>query len=369
MKIIYLITKTEVGGAQVHLAYLLKEGKSRGFDMVVISRGNGWLKDKTESLGIRFIENPFFANSWNPFKHLRSVLFLRKIIKKEKPDIVHAHSGAAGFIGRIASFGLAKKVFTAHGWSFTKGTPLFRRVIAILAENIITPFTDKIITVSRNDYNLAKKKLIFSKNKLEVVWNGIDIPENVIYFLPKINEKIKILFIGRLVPPKEPVKILQAISQLRKEDWNRFEVSIIGTGKERVLIEDFLNKNGGGIEVKMLGDVPNERVGELYRSSHIFALPTRWEGFPMTIIEAMSYGLPVIASDVGGIKEAIGDGAGVLMKKGEEVSIMQNFFGKVIENPNFLLQISEKEKERVSKEFSSEIMCEKVFAVYDELIK
>ncbi len=369
MKIIYLITKTEVGGAQVHLGYLLEEGKKLGFDMTVISSGDGWLKSKTENLGIKFIENKFFANSWNPIKQLRSVLVLRKIIKKEKPDIVHAHSGAAGFIGRIASFGLAKKVFTAHGWSFTKGTPFFRRTIALLAENLITPFTDKIITVSRNDYNLAKRKLIFSGNKLEVIWNGIEINENTNYFLPKINEKIKVLFVGRLVPPKEPVKILEAICGFKKEDQDRFQVSIIGSGREKFIIDDFLKTKGRGIDVKMLGDVPNEQVGEIYKSSHIFALPTRWEGFPMTIIEAMSYGLPVIASDVGGIKEALEDGAGVLVKKGQEVEGMQDFFRKILENPNFLLQISEKEKERVKNNFSKELMCKKVFRVYDELTK
>lgn len=369
MKIIYLITKTEIGGAQVHLNYLLEEGKRRGVDMIVISSGSGWLKDKAENLGVRFIENPFFANSWNPIRHLRSVLFLRKIIKKEKPDIVHAHSGAAGFIGRIASSGLAKKVFTAHGWSFTDGTPIFRRTIALLAENLITPFTDKIITVSKKDFYLAQRKLIFSKNKLEVVWNGVKIPESVNYFLPKINEKIKILFIGRLVPPKQPVNILEAISRLEEADRSRFEVNIVGSGREETILRDFLKEKGDGLVVNLLQDVPNEQIGDMLRSSHIFALPTLWEGFPMTIIEAMSYGVPVIASDVGGIKEAIGGGAGVLMEKGEEVSVMQNFFGKVIENPNFLLQISEKEKERVTKEFSSEVMCEKVFGVYDELIK
>lgn len=369
MKIIYLITKTEVGGAQVHLGYLLEEGKKFGFDVLVVSSGTGWLKEKTEKLGFRFIENRFFANSWNPLKHINSVFFLRKIIKKEKPDIVHAHSGAAGFIGRIASIGLSKKVFTAHGWSFTKGTPLFRRTIAILAENLITPFTDKIITVSNNDYFLARKRIFFSKNKIEVIWNGIEIPQNVNYFLPKINEKIKILFVGRLVPPKEPVKILEAISTFPKEVRQRFEVSIIGTGKEGFLIEAFIKEKGKDITVKMLGDVPNERIGEIYQSSHIFALPTRWEGLPMTIIEAMSYGLPVVASDVGGIKEAIGEGAGVLIKKGEEVSGMRVFLERVLENSNFLLEISENGKNKVINNFSKELMCKKVFRVYDELIK
>ena len=187
--------------------------------------------------------------------------------------------------------------------------------------------------------------------------------------MPKINEKIKILFVGRLVPPKEPVKILEALAGFKKEDRDRFEVLIVGSGKEGFLIEDFLKGDGRGIDVKMLGNVPNEQVGEIYKSSHIFALPTRWEGFPMTIIEAMSYGLPVIASDVGGIKEALEDGAGVLIKKGGEVPEMREFFGKILSNSNFLLEISEKGKSRVRNYFSKEIMCEKVFGIYNQLIK
>ncbi len=364
MRIFYTITKSEIGGAQTYLWHLLKRAKENGDETVVMSYPGGWLEGKVKELGFKFIPNIYYKNSFSPINLLKAIILTRKEIKKFNPDILHLNSGGAGFFGRIASIGVKNKVvFTAHGWSFTDGTPIFRKIVALIGENLITPFTDRIICVSKNDVRLARNKLILSANKIEVIHNGVEIKTQTVN--QENADKIKILFIGRLERPKMPIVILRSLMRLTDDERNKFSVSVVGFGSQEKLLRDFIDKNNLENLVK-IKKVVFEEVYEECLNSSLFILPTEWEGFPMTIIGAMSAGLPVLASNVGGISEVVDDSVGKLLSKGnEEVEIVETL-RDILKDKNWLSNRGQNARKRILENFSEEEMCNKVWKIYEQ---
>lgn len=363
MKIFYCITKSEMGGAQTYLWHLLQYAKGRGDQIIVMANGEGWLADRVRESGFEFVANSYFKNSFNPLNSIRAILETRKAIKRFSPDIVHCNSGAAGFFGRVASLGLrAKVIFTAHGWSFTDGTPLVRKTIARITETIMAPFTDKILCVSHNDARLARKYLFGADKKIEVVHNGVPIPDAVAQV--GTHDKIRLFFAGRLTRPKLPAAILAALSELPLRIRNNFFLRIAGDGEQRRDLENFITKNHLQDQVK-IGAIPTEKMTDEYLASDLFLLPTEWEGFPMTIVEAMAVGLPVVASAVGGIPEAVDDTVGKLLNRGNEAAELRKIFDTIAGDLEWLKQRGHASRARAIAQFSAETMCTKVWKSYE----
>ncbi len=352
-----------MGGAQTYLWRLLERAKQNGDTVVVMANGEGWLSHKAKELGFTFISNSYFKNSFNPLNLVRAVSETRKAIKDFAPDVVHCNSGGGGFFGRLASVGLtAKIIFTAHGWSFTDGTPIIRKTIARIAETVMVPFTDKILCVSHNDARLAKKYLFGANKKIEVIHNGVPIPELVA--TPGMSDEIKLFFAGRLTRPKLPLTILQTLAKLPSEMKIKFRLHIAGHGEQEKMLQEFAKEQGILGQV-IIQSIPTEQMMDAYLKSDLFLLPTEWEGFPMTIVEAMAAGLPVVASAVGGIPEAVDDTVGMLLTRGNEEEELGILFRKIAEDPTWLTSRGHAARARAVAEFSANTMCDKVWKAYE----
>ncbi len=364
MKIVYLITKSEIGGAQVHLLSLIKHAREKSHEVYLITGSEGWMKSEAEKLGAKTYINQYVANSFNPIRALKAILLLRKTIDEIHPDIVHAHSGAAGFLGRISLLGKFKTVFTAHGWSFTPGTPVLRRMIAVVAERFASLFTDKIICVSNFDYNLAKKYAILKEKYLVQIYNAVETPPN---FIREYKEKVEILFIGRLAMPKNLPFFFKAFSDLPKDIQAKANIKIIGDGPLMEEYKESAKRFDISSSVSFLGTTTRSELGDYLQSADIFVLPTLWEGFPMTILEAMSYGVPVIASSVGGIPEIVNESVGALVGKKNT----KGFTDKL----SFLILNKEEREKRgqnarklIEEKFTLQEMLGKTFTLYSDLV-
>jgi glycosyltransferase involved in cell wall biosynthesis len=364
MRIFYSITKSEMGGAQTYLWRLLESARERGDTAMIMSDGDGWIFDRARELGFECIANPYFKNSFNPLNFIHAVLNAKKAIKKFSPDVVHCNSSAAGLFVRVAAIGSKIKViFTAHGWGFTEGTPLVRRIIVQASEALVTPFTDKIICVSYNDARLARKYLFGADKKISVIHNGVPIPKSVAQVGKK--EKINLIFVGRLTRPKLPMSILKALISLPPSVRMKFTLCIVGDGIQKKELLDFVDKNQMKDKVILL-QAKTEEMNELYLKSDLFLLPTQWEGFPMTIVEAMAAGLPVVASAVGGISEAIDERVGALLERGKEVKELEALFMKISNDPFWLIKRGTASRSRAEELFSSQKMCDKVWQLYEK---
>ena len=369
MKILYLITKSEQGGAQTHVAQLMKHFNEKGWDIsLMTSSQDGWLGKKALDLGIEFIPSEYLSNTINPFKVLKSFTEIRKVVDKFNPDIVHCHSFFAGFLGRLAVRGKYPTIFTPHGWGFNVGVSFFRKHFAIQVERYVSRFTNKILCVSESGKKLAIQYKIDKPAKFTVVYNGIEDILSTTKCTKIKDDKINFVFVGRLTEPKDPLSLLKAITVLPEEIKKQVVVTIVGKGEKAKELEDFILKNSLEKQAFLLGLLSREDVFDnLCNEADVFVLLSRWEGLPITILEAMSAGLPVVASKVGGIPELVSKDSGFLIECGDLDSLVKAVI-TLVKDREMRLLMGKNARKKIKDNFTLSKMFDKVEREYNNLL-
>lgn len=358
MKILYTITKSEIGGAQVHVALLAKHMKDLGHTVSVVSSPGGWLEYETTNIGVRFYENKYFGNSFNPFRILKSFFLIQKIVREFQPDIIHCHSSFAGIITRLAVRKRVTTVFTAHSWAFTDGASLFRKIIGVVSERFFSRWVDAIICVSQYDRQLALRYKVAPQHKLKTIYNGAE--KNL--FTNSVKEDILITN-GRLAYPKEYLLLLEAY----KKSGINLHLQIISDGPLRKIIEEKIQGLGIQDRVTLLGNLSSrEAVQEKLSKAKLFILLSKHEGFPLAILEAMSAGLPVIASSVGGIPEQIDTSCGFLVSNTKEE--IADALRKMSNNNSLMAELGDNARRKFEQNFTLEKFSRVTESLYHVLM-
>lgn len=332
----------------------------RGEKVFVMSAPAGWLEQETQRIGGTFISNSALGNTANPLRLLVAAQTFLQAVKKTNPDIVACHSTIAGLIGRFALLNRIPTIFTAHGWSFTDGAKLYRRKFLPMIERLAARYCAKIICVSQNDLRLANKFKIAPEEKLLMIHNGVEIASSARNGLePPRNDKIEILFIGRLAAPKDPFLLLDALPQ-------DCYLTIIGDGPQKNQLAIAIKNLNIGDRVSLTGALSRDEVMKRLSTADIFVLPTRYEGLPYTILEAMAHGVPVVASDVGGVKETVGEDAGIVVPP-DDVNALTHALDRLITHPELRQQMGETARLKVQNVFSVETMCQKTLDIYQKI--
>jgi len=372
IKILYIITLSEIGGAQKHLFYHLKYLDKSIYEPVLTAGQAGWLLKQAEAMGIKTYHCKSLIRSINPFNDLKAVYDMLKIIKSEKPDIVHCHSSKAGILGRIAAWirGVPIIMFTAHGWAFTEGVNNKVRPIYRVIETQIAKITTKIITVSDYDWRLACSYAGINERKMVVIKNGIDFPEEFTHEIRKKfraecgldDSEIVITMVSRLSPQKDPYSFLKLAGLLKH---NKTVFLLVGDGPQRNNIEDIL-KHMNIKNFRLIGY--REDINDILIASDIFCFFSNYEGLPLALIEAMAAGLPIIANPVGGISEAVNDGLnGFLVNRHDLPSIMTKL-QRLVDDESLRKQMGQESKRMYIDMFKARQMVNKTENIYKELI-
>src|SRR4030042_3902978 len=176
-KILFLITQSNFGGAQKYVFDLATKLDRKKFEVAVAAGGNGELFKKLETGGIRTIKLKWIKREvFNPITDLIGLWEIYKLIKKERPDVVHLNSSKAGFSGSIAGhFAGVKVIYTVHGAVFEAEFPWLTRQFFLFLEKISACFKDKIIYVSEADRQLWLKYKVAPAEKLVTIHNGINL--------------------------------------------------------------------------------------------------------------------------------------------------------------------------------------------------
>ncbi|MEK7641158.1 MAG: glycosyltransferase [Patescibacteria group bacterium] len=330
MKILYLITKDDVGGAQKYVRDLSSEIKKAGFETKIVTGGSQEIKFLSNKLRPYFL----FANDW------LAMIELFFLFKKERPDLVHLNSSKAGVIGAIAAklAGVKKVVFTAHGWVFNPDNDLGlgKRWFYILLHKIAARFQDKIINVSEYDKSLAIRHKIADEKKLNTIYVGLDwknlnfldrrTARKTISTLAKTgtDKGVWIGSIGRLVTEKSYHDFINASALVKNPEAKFF---IIGDGYLKVKLDRLIKKRE--LENKFFILSGLAPAAPYLSAFDIFLLSSIKEGLPYTMLEAMAAGLPIITTRVGGMPEVM-DGRGLVMppQQPEELARAINFYLK-----------------------------------------
>jgi glycosyltransferase involved in cell wall biosynthesis len=311
IKVLLIITLSETGGAQ-KVVYNIAAGlEAQLFNVTVACAPGGelvhWLRQLPQN--IRVVELPEFKRNINPFFDFLVLLRLYWLIRQERFDIVHCHSSKAGVLGRLAAWlsGVPKIFFTVHGWGINEYQRWPVRFFYTWMERLVGLISTNVICVSESNMLKALSLKLVTEKKLCLIYNGL--PElkktegDLRRELNLTEEDIIIGTVARLAPPKDLLLFLEVAEQVIKHnnsETNKGHIYfiIIGDGPLRPECEKFIADNDLKSNVLLLGT--REEAAELVQEFDIFVLFSRWEGLPLTIIEAMMAGRPVVANAVGG---------------------------------------------------------------------
>jgi glycosyltransferase involved in cell wall biosynthesis len=311
VRIAYVITRADsVGGASIHVRDLARAMRDAGHDARVFIGGTGPVTDQLSSADIPYVPLEALARAVHPWRDALAYLEIKRALEEWQPDLVSTHTAKAGWVGRAAARTLRLPVVhTPHGLPVgDRLSPAQGRVYAV-AERLAAPWARAIVCVSQAERRLALEKRIARADKLHVIYNGVR--DNGLRANPA-SEPVRIVSVARLEAPKDHATLLDALHYIDDLNW---ELLLVGDGP----LEATLRARAPG-RVRFLGAV--EDTGPILAGSQLFVLSTRSEGFPRSILEAMRAALPVIASDVGGVGEAVEHGVtGLLVPPGSPAAL------------------------------------------------
>lgn len=346
MNILFIITRSDLGGAQSVVINLANSLSVNNEVIVVAGDGDGkiWqmlspniIKEHVQSL----------QRELSLIKELQTIKSFRILYKKYKPDIIHLHSSKAGVLGRLV-FPKNKTVYTVHGFDSIRIA--YRKFLPM--EKILQKKCSAIVGVSEYDTtNLLCEGI---KNNVELVYNGIMVPiklkEDPFIHLTTFSKKV--LCIARLSPPKDIDIYLKAASMLPN-------YAFIWIGNQHEFCGQY-PKN-----VFFMGSLPN--AGAYNEYIDLFMLPSNYEGLPMTIIEAMAFGKPVVASNVGGISEiVIDDMNGYTVENSAEAFCEKICY--ILENKDVYTRFSENALKGYRERLTVDIMVNGYLRVYNKIV-
>lgn len=311
-KIIYVITKSNFGGAQKYVYELATALPKREYDVLVVFGGKGELADKLERAGIRTLSLRSLGRDISIWKDYRAFKQLIHIFKKEKPDIVHLNSSKIGGLGALAAriARVPRIIFTAHGWAFKESSSFVKTLLKKVLSWFTLIFSHHTIAVSHDDHNRVSH-WPFVSTKISTIHVGVTPPnflsaeharqalashiDKPISFL---QNKDVVMTIAELTPNKGLGYALRAMKNIRDAVY-----LIVGDGEDRTYLEDDIRMYDLADRVFLLGKIP--AAATLLKGCDIFLLPSIKEGLSYVLLEAGLAQRPIVATNVGGNPEVI----------------------------------------------------------------
>ncbi len=388
IKILYLITKADVGGAQKYVSDLARNLPQDRFEAKIVYGGKDlrWLSNATRPWLL-------FANDW------LAIAEIVRLLKREQPDVLHLNSSKAGVLGAIAaeiyrvkspdrSRGAdrgrlqsrpLKVVFTAHGWVFnpTNALSFPVRWFYIALHMFTARFQDAIICVSEYDAALARQLHIAPDQKITMIHNGID-PS--LPFLSKEKAREEILSksnikrrmsnvgevwigsIGRLVKEKNYETFIRAAAQTPRGAF-----FIIGDGPELLKLK--VESQKSKVSDRFFFIPPSGDDARYLKAFDMFVMSSIKEGLPYILLEAMAAELPIIVTEAGGIPEIIKSHENGIMVTQRDPAQLAHAITGLLANPSIAREIEKTAHDAVRHSFNLRTMVKKTEEVYEKIAR
>lgn len=356
-RILQIVTKADLGGAQVHVLDLLR-GFRDDFEMILACGEEGYCTEQARSLGISCHVLPALVQKIDPISDLKALASTVNLIRRVRPDLVHCHTTKAGLIGRLAArLAGVPAVFTAHTWCFSEGTSLAWRALGRPCETLAALCSKQIITVSEANRAAAIEKHIARPEKFVTVHNGGQ--DTQYRAKPGAGDPPRIMMVARFAAQKNQKLLIETVAKLKSP----VVLSLIGDGPLRPQAEQAAAACPAHIKVEFLGQ--RQDIPELLSQADLFVLSTNWEGFPISILEAMRAGLPVISTDVNGVREAVDDGQTGFLVKPRDGSGLLLALERLVFDPSLLERMGTRGRAKFEQYFSLDAMLAKTQLVYE----
>ncbi len=381
-RVVHIITKLELGGAQQNTLYTVENLDRGRFSVALISGDHGIMNDDAQAIAnLDFTIVPDLVREINPLKDLKALLHLRKLLAKEAKDaapapvIVHTHSSKAGILGRLAAFlaGVPVVIHTFHGFGFNDFQPRLKKSAFIAAEWLVGKVTDYFIAVSRANLDRAVSLRFGKAEKMRVIRSGIDID---MFDKREIDRSAMrqelgvgtdgplVAMVACLKPQKSPLDFAGLAALVLKDVPDAWFVEC-GDGELRGDLENEVSRLGIGERFKLAGwrrDIP-----EILWASDLLVLTSLWEGLPRVYPQAMAAALPIVGTRVDGAAEAVVDGRNGYLFDPHDIEGMAARVIQLLHDPDQMEKMGRAGRAAVD-EFDIRKMVTDQEELYEELI-
>ena len=364
MKIVHVLTRGDVlGGAQTHVRELSLELRRLGHEVTVITGRPGIFTDQLRQAGIPWLAARSLIRPLRPHRDLAALFQLWRALRELQPDLVCAHTAKAGWLGRAAArLHHLPSVFTPHGWSMLDRTTLEPNPLFCWAESVAARLGTRVINVCEFERQYAQRLGICPEKALDVVRNGI--AETSLVRTRKIEAQPPVIvMVARFAAQKDHRTLLQALSGLLDMEWT---LLLVGSGELKQEVVAQAEELRLRDRVRILP--PETNVDRLLMEAQIFVLSTHFEAFPISILEAMRAGLPVVATDVGGIRESVRNEETGLLARHANVQDLRQALARMIAEPGLRFALGTAGRALWIREFTAAAMAAQTLEVYQRAL-
>jgi len=363
IRVLHIINSLHAGGAEVLLKNFtlrVKEHKKKynGFNIeVAILYPENIFKEDIEKAGV-----PVWKLGLNFKYDLRSILKLISLIKKGKYNIVHIHLFPANLFVSLASLFLPKNIkfiFSEHNiYNRRRSFKIFK-----ILDTFIYSRYYRIICASKQVQSALLEWLPNLQRKSVVISNAVPVSD-----LPNWSpvKKYDVLFVGRLAKAKGVDILIKAINILKEKYQIEIKTAIVGKGYLEEELKGLVKELGTSKEIEFLG--VRKDIEKLMKSTKLLVLPSRWEGLPLTMLEAMSSGAVIIATEVGGIPEVIEHGKEGILISPEDPTALAGAIAELLKDRELRVKLSVNAYKKVKEKYSIEVYIKNILEFYKSLL-
>jgi glycosyltransferase involved in cell wall biosynthesis len=352
IRVLHLAGQLETGGTERLLVDFARHTNREATDLVFVALSTGG----TPAEDIRACGWPVLTLEKPPGFRPKAIFRLARILRLRRVDILHVHNTGPFIYGSLAACiaGIKHIIFTRHG----RETDVKRSHLTL--SRLLSRLADRIVCVSDDSSQLASQQG-WPRKKISTIWNGIDL-SRFRYVGPKPDGPVTM--VARLSPVKDTRTLLEATAVVARS-YSNLQVAIAGDGPCFADLKAASLELGLGEHVRFLGEV--KAVPELLGQASMLVLPSLSEGLPLTVLEAMACGLPIVATHVGGTPEAVRDGeTGFLVPPRSPAQLAEKIL-QVLRHPEEAKTMGLAGRRRVEQFFSIQSMIDSYEGLYREV--
>lgn len=382
-RVLRIINRFNVGGPVYNVTYLTKYLPETYETLLIGGCATQTEQDATYILsdhGIQAQVLPSMSRSIRIFNDLKTFFILLKLIRSFKPDIVHTHASKAGVLGRIAAkiMGVRVIVHTYHGHVFHGYFNSTITKYILFIERILGRLSTKIIAISAaQQQDIVTKYQIVSKNKTVVIPLGFDLSrfeksiENRIALRHQMNltaHKTAVAIVGRIAPIKNHRLFIDAAAETYKKHPEEFIFYVVGDGELRDDLTDYLFTTYPWLKSSVIFTSWIADMTLFYPAMDVVCLTSINEGTPVSLIEAQASGIPVISTNVGGVKDVINPNeTGIILNEHSAVEL-SNHLIELHLNRELRIKMSQNARNFVKERYTYHRLVADIDGLYKTLL-
>ena len=374
-----------MGGPALHVSYLSAGLRDRGYETILVAgsvgQGEQSMAYVAEELGVPVVTIPLLHREISPVRDLLATVRLARIIRAERPAILHTHTAKAGAVGRVAAFLAGRRrppiiVHTFHGHVLRGYFGRFWTGVFRLLERWLARITDALVAVSPEVRDELVAFGVAPASKFRVIRLGIELDERLDRdgaaraetrrVMGIGDERFVVGWIGRMTAVKRTDIVLRSFSRLKDEGVDAV-LCMVGDGPDRRSVEDLAGELG--VMRDSLFPGYQEDVGPFFAAFDVFVLPSGNEGTPVTAIEALASGCPVVATRVGGVPDVVTDGEDGFLVEPGDVEELAARLAQLANDPDLRGRMGAAGRERMRSRYAVDRLIDDIDRLYRDLLE